>query len=170
MSDFSKDDLLNEFNKLSSETKELNEKINDAILKINAKEEKINAKEEKDIGNDVDIKKNDTIIQVQQNNDISIDSQEVTLKSGIKSTIGDIKRLLREKINQVKKNKNANADKYSSLLKKINESKSVVEVQEVLDNNFGVSFKNGKVMGGRTKRVKNKTTRKVKMTKRRRHK
>ena len=157
MSDLSNDDLLKEFNKLSSETKELDEKINIAISKINDKEEK-------------DIIKEDTIVQVQQNNDISIDLQEVTLKSGIKSTIGDIKGLLREKIKQVKKNKNTNADKYSSLLAIINASKTAEEVQEVLNNNIGVSFKNGKVMGGRTKRVKNKTTRKVQMTKRRRHK
>jgi len=157
MSDLSNDDLLKEFNKLSSETKELDEKINIAISKINDKEEK-------------DIIKEDTIVQVQQNNDISIDLQEVTLKSGIKYTIGDIKGLLREKIKQVKKNKNTNADKYSSLLAIINASKTAEEVQEVLNNNIGVSFKNGKVMGGRTKRVKNKTTRKVKMTKRRRHK
>jgi len=163
MSDLSNDDLLKEFNKLSSETKELDEKINIAISKINDKEEK-------DIGNDADIIKEDTIVQVQQNNDISIDSQEVTLKSGIKSTIGDIKGLLREKIKQVKKNKNTNADKYSSLLAIINASKTAEEVQEVLNNNIGVSFKNGKVMGGRTKRVKNKTIRKVKMTKRRKHK
>ena len=168
--------LLDQFKTLNSNTQKLGELIHQAIDDGLCKNAKTVSNNDEVMPNNDEVMPNNDEVMPNKAETAPLDSQVVTIKSGFESSnneaiIGDIKKLLKEKNNQLKKNnKNLTSNKYSILMDKINKAKTAEEVQEVLDNNIGVSFKNGKVMGGRTKRVKNKTTRKVKMTKRRRRK
>lgn len=165
--------LLDQFKTLNSNTQKLGELIQQAIddgLCENART--VSNNEDGTYNNDEGIPDNEVVMpnndEVMPNKAVTspLDSQVVTIKSGFESsnneaTIGDIKKLLREKNNQLKKNnKNLTSNKYSILMDKINKAKTAEEVQQILNENYAVTFKNGKVMGGRTKKGKNKTKRK----------
>ena len=138
--------LLDQFKTLNSNTQKLGELIHQAI-------DDGLCKNAKTVSNNDEVMPNNDEVMPNKAETAPLDSQVVTIKSGFESSnneaiIGDIKKLLKEKNNQLKKNnKNLTSNKYSILMDKINKTKTAEEVQQLLNENYAVTFKNEKMWG-----------------------
>jgi len=109
------------------------------------------------------------ISEREERKEVPIMQQTITI-NGFTGTVGELLSRMREKVIQLKKNAGnkykTTIDKLSATAKKISSdaTDSIDKIKEILKNDQ-ITFKNNKLFGGKTKKIRNKKSNR--MTKRR---